>query len=762
MNLWHATPDTPRIPAQPSSGQTVFLRIGTWPIQPGQKVWVQWRKISPTGNIQEGRTEAEWETNSGPNSYWVARLDPMDDGVTVDYTIRGLSTEGKVQGPSCRVVIGAKIHLAILWHHHQPLYSETAKGGEIYRLPWVRLHAIRDYYSMADLVSHYPKVHLTINLVPSLLFQIEGYTQRQATDHALNLTLKPSSRLTYKEQEQLLSTFFDADWHNQIYIHPPYKELFEKRVAGKTFSLQEMTDLQMWFNLAWFAPEFSKDEVQLHDGTRIQLNRFYRKGRGFSQTDIRAMVDAQLAILRNIVPLHRAMQEFGQIEISTTPFFHPILPLIHDSDQATIDRSNALLPERFHFPEDAEAQVLNASEFYKKRFGQPPLGMWPAEGAIGPSVVNHFVNAGIRWIATDQGVLERSGRWGYRVEEPDVLCQPYRVEDESGAVSVFFRDRLLSDAIGFKYHAYTDQAQAAKEFINEIKGRLASKVTQSANRVVTVILDGENAWGSYPKAARPFFHALYQALSDDSEIKTTTFTEYLNGNATRGIFPHFVHEQTRVFDLFQGSWIDEWGSQPGVDLGTWIGEKEENDAWNLLKTTREALSEAKVSLPQKKKALEAIYAAEGSDWFWWFGDDQESGYDDVFDDLFRGHLRRVYEVCGLDSPAILGKHIVSHAVNWTFTRPVLKIQRSDRLTIHTHCAGLLHWSWDQWRTVRQTPLGKVGGVMAGLHFYSVTLSDFPQESEALEFLFQCTECDCQSDRSCCGAARQKVFLKGGK
>jgi alpha-amylase/alpha-mannosidase (GH57 family) len=652
-----------------------------------------------------------------------------------------------------------KIHLAILWHQHQPLYLEPAGKGKRFRFPWVRLHAIRDYYPMAALVAQYPKVHLTINLVPSLILQIEGYTEGRFMDRALELTLKPAKNLTAGEKEEILQTFFDADWHHQIYPHPRYKELFEQRVARQSFSNQDITDLQMWFNLGWFAPEFLEGETKLHDGICFNLEPFIKKERGFSQADIQTMIDAQYAVMRNIVPLHRHLQERGQIEISTTPFYHPILPLIHDTDLAKAGSPAMKLPSRFQAPEDAQTQVDMAVDFYKSRFGRSPRGMWPAEGAVGQSVIDYFARSGIRWIASDEGVLERSGKWGYRTQDPNVLCQPYRAEGSKGALSIFFRDKNLSDAIGFKYQHFQDQAEAANAFITELKNRLANHVTDSANRVVTVVLDGENAWSAYQKAARPFLHTLYRALSDDSEIKTVTFSEYLEGDPSRTIMPHPIDAHPKVYDLFHGSWIDAWGSEPGTDLATWIGEEEENRGWELVKMTREDLSSAQVSTEERTQALKRLYAAEGSDWFWWFGADQESGYDEVFDDLFRGHLCSVYDAMKIKPPLILNEHIVSHVIVWTFTNPVSRIQSHDRLTIRTNCAGTLRWSIDNGLNFHEITLSQAGGVMAGLHSYSGALGPFPEGTKVLLFAFRCSECGCQGKGECCGAQLQKVLVE---
>jgi alpha-amylase/alpha-mannosidase (GH57 family) len=570
MLLWHLTPDAPRLPQRVAPGERVDLVLGTWPIEPGQSVWVRYRSEHPGGTVSEERLEASWQRNEGENSYWRVSLGPFAKGERVSYTLHGRSPEGETSGPTLSFRVGPKLYLALMWHQHQPLYKDLAQPTPqgSYRQPWVRLHALRDYYSMAALIAEHPGLHLTINLTPVLLWQLTDYARLGASDRALELALKPAETLTLAEQDELLSTFFDAHWHHQIYPHPRYKELFEQRAAGQSFTVQDLRDLAMWFNLAWFGQECRDGEVTLATGEVASVRRFVEKQRGFAQDDIKAMVAEQLKILRAVIPLHRDLQERGQLEVTTTPFYHPILPLLLDTDQATIDRPHATHPRRFAHPEDAEAQLAEAVLCYDLHFGQAPRGMWPAEGAVSQSVIPLFAGKGVRWIATDQGVLARSGRWGYRTHDPEVLCQPYRAEEGRNKVSIFFRDTELADAIGFHYHGYSDDEAAAGDFLQRIKARFAERLPGNEDRVLTVVLDGENAWSAYREDARPFLHALYGLLEVDAEIETVTFSEYLEGNPARGIAPHPVEVQPKVYDLFTGSWIDENGSAPGVDLDT--------------------------------------------------------------------------------------------------------------------------------------------------------------------------------------------------
>lgn len=759
MQLWHLTPDAPRTPYQVIPGVRVTLQFGTWPIEPDQAVEVVYWIEHTDGTIQEEQKSAIWRYNEHNNSYWQVEIGPFTWGDKVTYSAYSPGVNANVTTPKSMFKVGPKLYLAILWHQHQPIYKNTAHSTQAgsYLQPWVRLHAIRDYYSMTALVAEHPDLHLTINLTQSLWWQIEDYLERDATDHALDLTLKPADTLTSDEREYILSEFFDAHWHNQIFPHPRYNELFVQRREGRQFSGQELRDLQMWFNLAWFGQEFRTGEVLLATGEVASVRRFVEQERHFSQADVEAMVAEQYKIMRAIIPIHRQLQDQGQIEVSTTPFYHPILPLLVDSDRATIDRPGATYPTRFNRPVDAEAQVRLAIEHYQHCFGRKPRGMWPAEGAVSQFVLPFFAQQGVRWIASDHGVLARSGRWGYRTDDPDVLCQPYRAVEGNAAISIFFRDTALSDAIGFRYYSYSDYEQAAFDFIREVKERFAWRVTGDEDRLLTVVLDGENAWGAYREDARPFLHALYTLLERDVEIQTVTFSEYLDGNAVRSVAPHPLAEQTQVYDLFTGSWIDEYGSQPGVDLGTWIGEEEENRAWTLLGQARQAIDQAGATPESAPEAFTALYMAEGSDWFWWFGSDQDSGNDGEFDDLFRLHLKNVYRGLGIEPPRELERNIVPHVEVWTFTRPIAKIQAADRLTVRTNCQGILTWQTDG-STPKSAALMAAGGVMAGIRHYYLTLDSFAAEDKAVRFSFRCTTPNCDGTNVCCQQEEHTVQI----
>jgi alpha-amylase/alpha-mannosidase (GH57 family) len=737
----------------------VRLRIGTWPVEPSQQVWVEFAVTSWGGITTTNRVRAHWAENRGENSYWETTLGPFDDGDRIRYRATASVGGNTSATDETAFAVGPAIHLALLWHQHQPLYRDlTAPPSGGYRFPWVRLHALRDYLGMAHLVALHPEVHLTINFSPILLWQLDEYAGGQGADRALVLTRTPTARLTGAERREVVETFFDADWHHQIYPHPRYRELIEKRFRGESFSDEDITDLRMWFNLAWFGIELRMGQVPLPDGGVASVQRLVEQGRGFVESDIEAMLAEQMKVLRSIIPLHRALQERGQIEVSVSPYTHPIAPLLVDTNSATIDRPGASLPKPFAHPEDLDAQIAAAVAIYRDRFGRPPRGMWPAEGAVARCLVPLFARHGIRWIASDEGVLARSGRHGYRVEDPGVLCQPYRILEEAGAdaLTVLFRSQRLSDSIGFDFGRRPDHEEAAGSFLTSVKA-LGAGLKGDRGHVVAVILDGENAWGGYRDDGRPFLRALYRLLTSDQDVKTVTVGEYLDGNSARRLPAHPPAEQTRVYELFTGSWIDEWDSAPGVDLGTWIGEPEENAAWNLLGEVRALLEKAGRTPASHPEAFRALYAAEGSDWFWWLGSDHQSDADEAFDDLFRGHLRATCRLADIEAPPGLDRHIVPHRVLWTFSAPVDSIQAGDELIARTNCPGSLSWTTDGWITAGEAPLKPVGGVMAGAARYAVTLGPFP-ESIVVRFRFRCGQPGCAGDSPCCRGDERGVTV----
>ena len=753
MNVWHLTPDAPRTERGGRDGRVLAITAGTWPIEPDQSLVIEFRATSAAGGIASGRVAARWQENRGVNSYWAAELGPLSAGEEVVYSLVATSRAGEVRAGPFTYRNEPRLQLALLWHQHQPLYRDASLPPAQARLsqPWVRLHALRDYYSMAALVAEHPGIHVTINLTASLLGQIEDYLAG-ATDEALELTLTPAERLGEPELARLLDTFFDAHWHNQIGIHERYRDLFARCGHWRRLSTQDVRDLQAWFNLAWFGVEFRQGAVHLVTGETASVRGYVDKGSGFSHDDIEAIVEEQRKILRAVIPIHQTLQTRGQIEVATSPLYHPILPLLIDTAAAPLDRPGAVRPARFARPDDAEAQIALAVRRYQGWFGRPPAGMWPAEGAVSGAVIPLFARHGVRWIASDRIVLARSGRWGYRADDPDVLARAYRAEEDGSAVSIFFRDPELSDAIGFRLADVQDPAEAADRWVGELTGRFGRDLG-SNERVVTVALDGENPWGAYQDDGRPFLDALYRALAAHAEVETVTFGEYLTGNSGRGVPPHPCDTHERVHELATGSWIDEQSSAPGPDLGTWIGEPEENLAWTLLGRTRR-MFDGHQDDRGAAAAWESILAAEGSDWFWWYGNDQSSAQDDAFDARFRRHLAEAYRAVGEEPPIDLARHIVPPHAVWRFGRGLGTVPDGAVLVVRTNCPGSLSWRSGDGPLVT-SPLEPVTGVLAGAQRHELALGPL-SAGERIRFRFECSRRPGGCGEECCTLGEQVV------
>jgi alpha-amylase/alpha-mannosidase (GH57 family) len=741
MRIWHMTGGASREPLRVAPGQAVRLVIGTAPIEPGQSVWITYDVAHPGGTIEHGMLNVPWHHNERGASYWAACFGPFEREDRVSYQVHGSSDEERVSLPPVHFTVGPRLYLALLWHQHQPSYVDLTKPpqGSLAQ-PWVRLHALRGYLAMAALGAEFPNLRLTYNLTPVLLWQIEQYVERGATDWALDLTRKPARRLTPEEQERMLDTFFRVDWHNQLLPFPRYLELYERRRAREPFAEQDLRDLQMWYNLAWFAPQFQQGTVALPGGQGASVQRFVEQQGGFGEADIEEMLAEQQKVLAAVVPLHRELQDRGQIEVCTSPFYHPILPLLYDTDSATIDRPGTCKPPRFHHPADAEAQVASAVEFYRQRFGRPPRGMWPSEGAVSAETVGLMGRYGIEWIASDQGVLQKSGIWGYDVGSPEVLARPYLLQSDGQALAAFFRDTGMSNLISFHYHhAYRDMERAAEAWVSSVLETVADRLCSQEDRILSVILDGENTWNAYGLRAPAFFRALYRRLSESREIETVTFSQYLHGDPERGIEEHPLRAQARIDRLYTGSWIDETGSMPGVDLGTWVGEPDENRAWGLLAEARRALLEGGATPDSHPQAFEALYAAEGSDWFWWLGTDHAGPYNAEFEELFRLHLTNAYRLAGLPPPAALAQPLIPWALVWTLTREPEQMRPHERLTVRANCFGTVVWQalpGDAWGEAVLQPVTGLGPMPA---HYEATVGPFDVDVREVRLSFRCQE-----------------------
>jgi alpha-amylase/alpha-mannosidase (GH57 family) len=542
------------------------------------------------------------------------------------------------------------IQLCFLWHMHQPYYTDPVSGSA--SMPWVRLHATKAYFDMAFLMEKFPDVCATFNFTPSLLLQLEELGSGSVVDLFLEYAARPAPELTPPEKAFLIRHFFSANWATMVRPFPRYHELLVKRgtdVHGRDldklarqFSSQDFLDLQVWHNLAWFG----FGALSRHP----RLASLRQKGRYFTEDEKREVLDLQRTVIREIVPMYRRLAERGQIELTTTPFYHPILPLVIDTDFTRRARPDLPLPARFRAPADAEAQITRAIGSHTKTFGRPPAGLWPAEGSVCPEMIPLLRKAGLRWCATDEGILARSFHLAARHwNRSQDLYRPYVVEAGDEAITMVFRDRELSDNFGFVYHK-TAPDSAADDVLRRVRD-IALQV--AGNRaILPVILDGENPWEHYHDGGERFLSSLYRAFSGNGlHLGERTHVRMSTINAALDAAPA-TH---RLNHLHSGSWINQ-------DFKIWIGHSEDNRGWDLLQHTRNRLVDVTPTLsPQQAAAAwEELYAAEGSDWFWWYGDDFDTDYKQEFDRLFRTHLRNVWTLAGQVPPDILNHTLIEY------------------------------------------------------------------------------------------------------
>ena len=605
-----------------------------------------------------------------------------------------------------QATITRTLYLNIIWHQHQPLYLDP--DADQLTGPWVRKHATKDYYDMTSILADYPNVHANVNLTSVLLRQlldyyvarfdpfvdvyestmdVEGFMAawENKTDPFVDFTLKPTPSADTITDEELLLVW-KGPWTllstaDAIMKHfPAYVELRDANRAE--YDYEDFLALKIWFQIAWFDPDFLEGPVTLPDGSVTRVHEWLKKtGETYSlavpasEELARDLLIEGYKVVKNVVAIHQELfyevsKGTGQVEVTTTPMYHPILPLIVDSALATPSQPYDPLPNpKFAYPQDAEAQVLRATAYYEEIFGVPPRGIWCGEGSVAEEIVPILVDAGLEWTATDHEVLKRSLGDSAPVVYPYLLDSDGEVGtagSEDDSMAIVFRHTDLSDRMGFEYWSWEGEV-AAQDFIDDV-AHYAPKLG-GKDRLLTIILDGENAWEAYNKEhdAKGFLHALYGKLSqayETGEIVTVTTSEYLHGNPSRAVAPHPIVEAQEIEPLWPGSWI-------GGTFAIWIGEQEENRAWEYLAQARADLElsglprpNPSASKPPESAELalaiyetwDLIYAAEGSDWFWWYGVDQTtpSNDDSPFDRAFRSQLLGMYERMN-EALALMGK-----------------------------------------------------------------------------------------------------------
>ncbi|MFW6438374.1 MAG: hypothetical protein ACOCZ7_05095 [Armatimonadota bacterium] len=537
----------------------------------------------------------------------------------------------------------SRIDIAFVWHMHQPWYLWPDSNRAA--LPFARLHASGAYYDMPWLLREFDDTRVTFNLVPSLVEQIQGYVDGQIVDRAAELSRRDPADLSLDDQRYLLTHMCGGHPGGVLAASTRYGELSHKRGvdrnpetidrACRVFTEDEYLDLQVLFNLAWCGFAL--------DNTSEIVHQLRAKDRDFTDDEKFALLDEIDRTVAIVIDTYAKAADEGRAELTCSPHYHPIMPLLANMDDAERRIPASQLPEkRWHEPEEVRRQLREGLERHEETFGARPRGIWPSEGSISDIALQIAADEGVGWAASDEEVLAASLD-GRSRPAPRDLYRPWRAAD--GRMTLIFRDHRLSDLIGFVYRDWTAK-DAARDFISRLKKAGRNAPTDDRPPLISVILDGENPWGWYGDAGEGFLRAVYQAIEADPELRTVTVSEHLDE------FP----AEDSLASVFPGSWIDH-------SFRTWIGGSEHRKAWNLLGGALEATKRHDGDPAALERAHRHLMIAEGSDWFWWYSENQHTLDADIFDALFRSHCAQVYRELGDEPPAAVEEPIYAEKVS---------------------------------------------------------------------------------------------------
>jgi len=542
------------------------------------------------------------------------------------------------------------LKVVICWHMHQPDYR--GPDDSEYQLPWVYLHGIKDYTDMVFHLEEHPGARAVVNFAPVLLEQLADYAQqiqawlargRLISDPVLAALAGPGLPLDSSSRKALVEACLRANQEHLINRSDVFAELAElarwmedHESALDYLNDEFLADLLVWYHLAWMG-----ESVRVND---VRIKSLEKKGRGFTVDDRRRLVEVISEEISALVGRYRRLAEEGRVELSVTPYAHPIVPLLLDMDSAREAMPEAPMPELTAYP-GGEARVRwhvrQGLATFEEHFGFRPAGCWPSEGAVSTASLVLLEEEGFRWAASGQQVLANSLRLQAGVEELGAHWNhvPYRVG--KGKLTCFFRDDGLSDLIGFTYADW--HADDAVGNLVEHLENIARANADKPDTLVSIIMDGENAWEYYPRNGYYFLSALYRRLTEHPDIRLTTFSEYLASRKTA---------VESLPDLVAGSWV--YGN-----FSTWVGDPDKNRAWDMLGEAKKAFDRVVASGRMTAEAVEAaglqLARCEGSDWFWWFGDYNPAATVSDFERLFRRQLSHLYRLLGEEPPIHLAQ-----------------------------------------------------------------------------------------------------------
>ena len=549
------------------------------------------------------------------------------------------------------------LSLAIYWHMHQPVYEIEGT----YLMPWARLHAVKDYLDMVLVLEKFPKLKLNFDVVPALMDTVVDYTQGKHDIHS-ELSVSDVNNMTGEEKAFVLNNFFSPKFETMIFRSENYKNLYQKRFSKDTcnpdeFSPQELSDLMALFNLVWI------DSVHYPRYPRLQ--ELWDKQYNYSLEDRVEIINIHRQIMEEIIPTYKRFVSEGRIEMTTSAYYHSILPILIDlkaSTKSTLTTDG--LPSTWGMLDDARAQIKKALDRVEEIMGIRPKGFWPPELCLGPKTLGILAKEGIEWTISDEGILSDSINFDFirdfkgNLNDPYHLLKVYEYQTKTEPINVIFRDRSIANLINFEY-AGLDPKMAAGDLYDKIKV-MQNKllISPDDSHLLTIALDGENCWENYQNDGNEFLNNIYSLIVNDETLNTVLITDYIREDK---------HKKS-LNKIHSGSWIDR-------TFQYWIGESTKNKAWNYLKETHdayEAFARENKEHPNLDIAYRELMIAEGSDWFWWYGEPNNSGQDYVFDYMYRERLKNVYLALGLEAPEYLNESLITK-VEMPFKHPTRMI-----------------------------------------------------------------------------------------
>ena len=509
-------------------------------------------------------------------------------------------------------------------------------------MPWVRLHAVKDYLDMALWAKKFEKLKLNFNFVPVLLDSIIEYAENDAHDIHSRLTITPKNKLNNEDKIFILNNFFDANYQTMILTNEEYHRLYQMVQAHGTtntdiFTNQEYADIMALFNLAWIDPSFKTSNKE--------LKRLVKKGKNYTLEDRIEIIDIQRDIIRKIIPTLKRLSNKNKIEITTSPYYHPILPILLDYKNI---RKNASVDDEIQnlkTENDAKVQTKMALDRVEELIGKRPRGIWPSEQCVNAPTLEMLSDLGVEWSISDEGILASSIDFQFEhdfkgfLKEPYHLLKTYEYKTEKSDIKMIFRDSTIHNLISFEYPHHNPIA-TANDLYDRIKV-MQSKILSSPDKdhLLTIALDGENCWENYFEDGSSFLKTLYTLITEDDTLETVLISDYIEQTKEHKLLPKIAAGSgfNRNFKL----WIDE----PVKDL-----------AWTYLKRVRDDFAEFEKREPLNPNielARKELFICEGSDWFWWYGEPNDSGRDNIFDFIFRTHLKNIYKYLDLDIPKYL-------------------------------------------------------------------------------------------------------------